>query len=195
MRDLLSRHRTDVIRIAGICGVLLPVVIFSCLGLSIVSSPWFTWTEHALSDLGIQQHTAAVFNNGMIIGGVLTCIFSLGLIAILSNKTGPYLLLGSSFALIGIGIFPETVSALHFFTSASFFVILTLALLVMGITSKQNHFERSIGLLALLFALIAIGSSVLLLEEKGVALAEAFSCFPAFVWCLIVGTKMTRLGT
>jgi hypothetical membrane protein len=192
MRYITPLHRTDIIRIAGICGILLPIVIFSCLGLSIASSPWFTWSEHALSDLGIQKSTAAVFNNGMIIGGVLTCVFSLGLISVLSNKTGAYLLLISSFALIGIGLFPETVFMLHFFTSASFFVILTLALLVIGMTIKQNHFERNIGFLALLFSLIAMSSSVLLLPVKGVALAEAFSCFPAFVWCLIVGTKMTR---
>jgi hypothetical membrane protein len=177
-------------RVAGICGILLPVVMFGCLGLSIASSPWFTWTDHALSDLGIQGHTAALFNFGMIIGGVLTFIFSLGLIKVLSNKIGAYLLTFSSFALIGIGVFPETVLILHSFTSASFFVMLTLALLVIGMTIKQNRFERTIGMLALLVALIAMSSSVFLFQLKGVALPEAFSCFPWFIWCLVVGVKM-----
>jgi hypothetical membrane protein len=126
----------------------------------------------------------------MILGGVLTFIFSLGLLRVLSNKAGAYLLMASSFALIGIGVFPETVYVLHFFSSASFFVTLTIALLVIGMTIKQNHFERSIGFLALLFALIAMSSSVFLFQLKGVALSEAFSCFPWFGWCLVVGVRM-----
>lgn len=193
MRRLFPITKSNAIRIAGICGVLIPVVVFGCLWLSIVSSPWFTWTEHALSDLGIQANTAGVFNNGMIIGGLLTLMFSLGLIKILSRKTGAFLLLFSSFCLIGIGVFPETVFIPHLFTSASFFIILTVALLIIGVTIKQNHFERTIGFLALLFAFIAMGSCVFLFNLKGAALSEALCCFPAFVWCSIVGVKMVTV--
>jgi hypothetical membrane protein len=180
----------NITRIAGICGVLLPIVMFSCLGLSIASSPWFTWTEHALSDLGVQKSTAVLFNYGMILGGFLTFVFSLGLSKVLSNKTGVYLLMLSSCAMIGIGVFPQSLFVLHFITSASFFVILTIALLIIGMTVRQNHFERIMGFLALLFALIAMISSVFLFQLKGIALPEALSCFPSFVWCLIVGAKM-----
>ena len=186
------RKQSGITRIAGICGIFIPIVIFACLGFSIVSSPWFSWTQHALSDLGIQQNTAAVFNYGLILGGILALIFSLGLIQILSNKIGAYLLAFSSLALIGIGVFPETIFVLHFFTSASFFVLLTIALLIIGLTSKKNSFEHKIGTFALLLALIAISSIVFLFHFEGIAIAEAFSCFPAFVWCSIVGIQMTR---
>lgn len=191
MRKKNEKKLSGITRVAGVCGLFIPVVMFACLGLALASSPWFTWTEHALSDLGVSKNTALLFNYGMITGGVLTFIFSLGLIRVLSRKTGAYLLSLASFALIGIGMFPETVSLLHFFTSASFFVILTIAFLIIGVTIKQNHFEKSIGLLALVFALISVGSSVFLFHWKGIALPEAFSCFPAFVWCSIVGVKMT----
>jgi len=186
------RKQSGITRIAGICGIFIPIVIFACLGLSIVSSPWFSWTQHALSDLGIQQNTAGVFNYGLILGGILALIFSLGLIQILTNKIGAYLLAFSSLALIGIGVFPETIFVLHFFTSASFFVLLTIALLIIGLTSKKNSFEHKIGTFALLLALIAISSIVFLFHFEGIAIAEAFSCFPAFVWCSIVGIQMTR---
>lgn len=191
MTNKVEKKLSGITRVAGVCGLFIPVVMFACLGLALASSPWFTWTEHALSDLGVRNSTAALFNYGMIAGGTLIFIFSLGLIKILSTKTGAYLLLLSSFALIGIGVFPETVFVLHFFTSASFFVILTIAFLIIGVTIKQNHFERSMGLLAFVFALIAIVSSVLLFQLKGIALPEALSSFPAFVWCFIVGAKMT----
>jgi len=189
----IDRGQSGITRIAGICGILIPVVIFTCLGLSIASAPWFTWTQHALSDLGIYENTEVLFNYGMIIGGFLTLIFSLGLIKILSNKTGGYILAFSAVALIGIGLFPETIFALHFFTSASFFVLLTIAFLIIGITIKQNSFERGIGVSAFVLALVAIGSTVTLFHVDGIAIAEALSCFPAFIWFQIVGIKMTRV--
>jgi len=193
MWNYFDRGQSGITRVAGICGIFIPVVIFASLGLSIASSPWFTWTQNALSDLGIQANTAAIFNYGMILGGILTLIFSLGLIKILSNKTGAYLISVSSVAFIGIGLFPETFFVLHFITSALFFILLTIALLIIGLTIKQNPFERSMGSLAFVFALIAIGSTIFLFYLEGIAISEALSCFPAFVWFLIIGVKMIRV--
>lgn len=87
-----ERRHSGITRVAGICGIFIPVVIFTVLGVSLVSSPWFNWSQHALSDLGIEENTAVLFNNGMIVGGILSLIFSFGLIKILSNKMGGYLL-------------------------------------------------------------------------------------------------------
>ena len=120
MWNHFDRGQSGITRVAGICGIFIPVVIFTCLGLSIASSPWFTWTQHALSDLGIQANTAALFNYGMILGGILTLIFSLGLIKILSNKIGAYLLAVSSVALIGIKeaiLYPVDIIINHLFGS------------------------------------------------------------------------------
>jgi hypothetical membrane protein len=187
-----DRGQSGITRVAGLCGMLIPVVIFTSLGLSIASSPWFTWTQHALSDLGIRENTAVLFNYGMIFGGILILVFSYGLKKILTNKLGAYILALSSLALIGIGIFPETIFTLHFLTSASFFILLGIALLIIGLTSKQNSFERNIGLLALVLVFIAIGSTVFLFHFDGIAITEALCCFPAFIWCSIVGMKMAH---
>ncbi|MCX6661969.1 MAG: DUF998 domain-containing protein [Euryarchaeota archaeon] len=192
MWQAIDRERSGITRVAGICGVFIPVVIFTSLGVSIASSPWFTWTQHAFSDLGIQENTAALFNYGMIFGGILVLVFSFGLMKILSKKLGAYVLALSSLALIGIGVFPETIFTLHFLTSASFFVLLVIALLTIGLTSRFSSFERNIGLLAIVLVIIAIGSTVFLFHFDGIAITEALSCFPAFIWCSIVGIKMTR---
>ena len=183
-----------IIRIAGACGILLPFVVFVTLGVSISLSPWFTWTESALSDLGIQQNTALLFNNGIILAGLLTFVFSMGLIKVLSKKTGAFFLMVSSVALIGIGLFPETIFTLHFLTSATFFVFLAIGLLVIGLTVRKTPFERRIGLLALLFVILAIASSFFIFRFEGIALIEALCCFPAFIWCLITGMKMAHVG-
>jgi hypothetical membrane protein len=171
--------------------MFLPVVVFTSLGFSIASSPWFTWTQNALSDFGIQENTALLFNYGMIISGLLALVFSIGLMKILVNKLGAYVLALSSLALVGIGIFPETIFTLHFLTSASFFILLAVGLLIIGVTSGYNIFERNIGLLAMVLVVIALGSTVFLFHFDGIAVTEALCCFPAFIWCSIVGLKMT----
>jgi hypothetical membrane protein len=112
---------------------------------------------------------------------------------VLSKKLGAYVLALSSLALIGIGVFPETIFTLHFLTSASFFVLLAIALMIIGLTSRQNSFERIMGLFALLLVVVSIGSTVFLFHFDGIAISEALSCFPAFIWCSIVGLKMTHV--
>jgi hypothetical membrane protein len=113
------------------------------------------------------------------------------LIKIISNKIGAYILSLSSLALIGIGLFPETVFPIHFIISASFFILLALSMLIIGLKIKQDQFERDMGLLATIFAILAISSTVFLLILEGVAIPESISCFPAFIWCMIYGIKMT----
>jgi len=182
---------TSITKIAGLCGVLVPIVVFVCIGLSMTQAPWFKWTHNALSDLGIKSNAAAFFNIGMMLGGILTFVFSLGLIRILSNKIGAYILSLSALGLIGIGLFPETIFTLHFISSATFFVLLALSLLLIGLKIKQDPFERNMGMLATLFAMVAISSTIFLIPFEGVAIPEAFACFPAFIWCMIYGAKMT----
>ena len=184
-------EKSRITSIAGICGILIPIVVFICIGLAMFHSPWFRWTKHALSDLGVEGTSAIFFNSGMIIGGILAFVFSLGLIKILQNKIGAYTLCLSSVALIGIGIFPETVYTLHFITSSVFFVLLAISFLIIGITIRKDQSERSMGTLATVFAILAICSTIFLVPWEGIAIPETLSCFPAFIWCMMYGIKMT----
>jgi len=181
---------TTITKIAGICGILAPLVVFSCIGLAMVHAPWFIWIQNALSDLGVESASALLFNCGMVIGGVLLLVFSLGLARIISNKIGAHILSLSALALIGIGLFPETIFPTHFIISASFFILLAISLLVIGLGAKQDPFERRMGAFAVLFAVLAISSTTFLLIFEGVAISESLSCFPAFLWCMLYGIKM-----
>ncbi|UCF11814.1 MAG: DUF998 domain-containing protein [Thermoplasmatales archaeon] len=188
-KSYLEKNR--ITRITGICGILIPIVVLLCIGLAISHSPWFRFTEHAFSDLGIDSVSAIYFNSGVILGGSLVLVFSLGLIKILQKKTGAYILSLSSIALIGIGIFPETSYTLHFIASASFFVLLAISFLIIGQTIIRDQSEREMGILATLFALIAVGSTIFLIPWEGIAIPETLSCLPAFIWCMMYGIKMT----
>ena len=154
-------------------------------------SPWFRWTSNALSDLGVSGISAFFFNNALILGGIFAFIFSIGLIKTLSNKIGAYILGVSSLALIAAGIFPETIFVLHYISSAAFFVLLTIALFIIGITLKQDRFEQNMGVAAIVFALFAISSPIFLKFLNGIAIPEAIACFPAFFWCMTYGLRMT----
>lgn len=181
----------NITKISGLCGVLSPAIIFICIGFAISNSPWFKWTHNALSDLGVEGLSALFFNSGMVFGGILALIFSIGLIKMLSNKTGAYALGLSSIALIGIGVFPENINVPHFVASAAFFILVTLSLIILGLTIKKDKFERNMAGLATVFALLALSSGFFLLPFEGIAIPESIVCFPAFIWCMIYGVKMT----
>ncbi|MEE9152300.1 MAG: hypothetical protein V3U20_10790, partial [Thermoplasmata archaeon] len=69
------------LRTAGICGILSPLIAFTCIGLAILYSPWFSWTDNWLSDLGgfpgerpvwsAHGLSSILFNTGLIIAGIL----------------------------------------------------------------------------------------------------------------------------
>ncbi len=184
--------RQNIIKIAGICGVLLPIVLFLCISLAIGGSPWFSWADNALSDLGVNGISAFLFNNGIVIGGFLFLIFSIGLLKTIKQKTGAYLLIISSISLIGIGLFPKTLYVLHYISSSAFFIFITLALFIIGVTMIHNKFEDKLGLAALVFAIIACASPVFFLFLEGIAIPEAIACFPAFLWCMVYGFKLIK---
>jgi len=181
----------STIKIAGICGVLSSIVIFLTIQLAIFDSPWFRWTQHALSDLGVEGLSAFIFNNGLILAGIFSLAFSLGLSKILVNKLGAYLLGFSSLSLIGVGLFPKTIFMLHYISSAAFFLLVVLALFLIGIAMKQNHLDDRMGMMAILFALFACCSPFFLNLFGGIAIPEMVVVFPAFLWCMMYGLKIT----
>ena len=181
----------NIKKIAGVCGALVPIVIFLCVWLAISGSPWFSWTNNALSDLGIGGISAFIFNNGLILGGIFTFVFSIGLLKTLKNKIGPYLLSISALSLIGTGLFPKYIFALHYISSLIFFITLTLALFIIGFSLKDTKFEHRLGIAAIIFAIIACSSPILLNVLKGIAVPEAIVCFPAFIWFFAYGLILT----
>jgi len=180
-----------LIKITAICGILIPIIILTSIFIAISVAPWFKWTNNALSDLGVGGLSAFFFNNGLILGGFFVFIFSLCLINLLKNKIGAYLLLGSSISLVGIGIFPETIFILHYLTSAAFFILLTIAMLIIGITMYCSNSYRTLGTIALVFSIIAFVSPLALSNLNGIAIPEALACFPSFIWCMFFGIKIS----
>lgn len=189
------------VRLMGICGVLVPIVAFSCIGISIALSPWFTWRENALSDLGaLSSPVWPIFDFGLIVSGALAVAFSYGLIGRLEERLGKaggvIVLLGSA-SLALIGVFPEDFGFVHFAVSASFFFLVPVGLLVVGI----SRLRRTGGALRALWAiLLALSLASLatwapwaaLKPDLGIAVPETIAAVLMAVPVLLLSLRMAR---
>src|ERR1700690_511058 len=96
-------------KIGAIAGIMSPVLGFSCILAAIASYSAFSWTNNALSDLGIIPGvTSLLFNFGLIGSGFLALLFAaLGLFNYsgekLVGKVGVGSFEAATIALIGIG--------------------------------------------------------------------------------------------
>ena len=181
-------------RLAGFCGLTNPVIGFSLIVLSISYSSWFSWTDNALSDLGVHGIAAILFNSGLIIGGVLTVTFAIGLREITPRgilaRAGILLLILAAGALFAIGLFPETAGAIHFYASASLFTLFPVSLFLIGGTMVRHPHMKSLGVLAVLAGLTA--AAVWALPWTSAAIPEALSSLAVSVWSMASGTRLLR---
>jgi hypothetical membrane protein len=180
------------LKIAGICGVLAPIIVLTLILLAIYYSPWFSWTENALSDLGVQGTAAILFNSSLVVGGVLTIIFAIGLREILLNRTlgriGTLIFILDGTMLCAIGIFPETAGDIHFYVSVAFFVLLPVSLFLNGVAMMQESSERKTGLFTITAGIVA--ATVWMLQWSAVAIPEIIAALAAFVWSIVLGIRM-----
>lgn len=132
-------------RIAAFTGILAPIIAFTCILIAIATHPQFSWTNNALSDLGvISGVTGPLFNFGLYTCGVLALVFSfLGLFVYLGKnwvgKIGAAMFGAATIALICIGIFNESFSPTHYLVSVTFFVLLPISLFIITAAFGLEH--------------------------------------------------------
>jgi len=184
------------LRVAGLCGVITPLIVITLIALAISHSPWFSWTENALSDLGVQGIAAVLFNSGLIIGGILTGIFAIGLRETLRTRTlahaGTLILILDVAALCAIGIFPETAGDIHFYVSVAFFTLFPVSVFFIGASMMRVSSERRLGLFTVLVGVVA--AVVWVFPWEAVAIPEIVAGLAASVWSIVFGVRLLLLG-
>jgi len=200
----LSRKQVALQKVAGLCGIIGPLVPILFIALAISNSlSWFTWTDNALSDLGHQGTAgvtvATIFNSGLILGGLLSIIFAVGLMQILRKQTfgaiGTILLLLLAYiSFVAVGVFPETAGIIHFYVSVAFFTFLPISLFFIGGSLAKETSEKVLGFSTILLGIFAAISAapVILVGADDVAVHELLAALPCLAWSIVLGFKLYR---
>ncbi len=186
-----------LIRISGMCGIAAPIFGFSSILIAISYSPWFRWTENALSDLGVEGLSAVIFNSGLVFSGFLLLVFSMSLTHLFTedilSRIGRWLFSFSSIDLCLVGIFSENFGVIHFYVSILFFTLLPLSLLCMGVRLVKTSSYKKLGFIALFSSVLVIG--IWLPPWRGVAVPEFFSALMGSLWCVAAGLYLIKRDT
>jgi len=184
-------------KVEAVLGIIGPLIAFICIVAAIAVSPWFTWAGNALSDLGhtvLHPTSAPIFNTGLIIAGIVTVFFGLGvLVKVKSNliaMVASVILLVADVALICVGLFPETMPPWHFIFSVTLFVSIAVSLLLFGISFVIEKSARVLGVLSLILGIIAASPWILMSWEHA-AIPEIISAVTVYVWILIMCVVLT----
>ena len=205
----MSSKQILLYKMAGLCGVLSPVIAFTCIGLAIFHSPWFSWTRSWLSDLGgtvgetpvwaARGIASIIFNAGLIVAGILGILFVVGIIksgvlGIRLGRLGSLLLISDMCALSAIGVFPETTGNLHVLAATIFFFLVPMSLLFIGVKLRKSS-EKKMGLFMILLGILSLASLPLLSFPQPLgsnAIIEMFPSVAVSVFAVIFGIKLFK---
>ena len=122
-----SSKRIKGLGMPEMIGFVGPFVALICIFTAITMSPWFTWSNNALSDLGNYSNgliAAVIFNVGLVTTAVLMLYFTVASFRQLRDwptRLALIILMISLVFLVSIGIFSENFGILHFYVSVGFF--------------------------------------------------------------------------
>jgi len=188
-----------LLEISGASGIVAPVVAFTFVLVAIASYPEFSWTENALSDLGVKAGaTAILFNCGLVIGGGLALVFALGLCTYLGGKLlgriGTLIFVLDILALIAVAVFPENVEPAHYYASVAFFAFFPLSMLVICAAFLLMAQVK----MALFTFLSAISMVIVWIIQftvqfsPGVAIPETLSALSMSMWVIVLGIQILK---
>jgi len=194
---LSNLKRSVWLKAAGLCGLITPIITISLISLAISYSPWFSWTENALSDLGVHE-AAILFNCSLMVGGILALIFATGLVQIMRQNTmgliGTFLLILTAVSLSAIGFFPETAGRIHLYVSISFFALDALSMIFIGVALVMDSSTRKMGAISIFAGLFAVAVWIVFwnLPIRGDAVPEILAGLAASVWVVILSIRLFK---
>ena len=198
-------------RTAGMCGLLAPLVAFICIGAAVLLSPWFSWTNNYLSDLGgypgmeptyaARGLSSILFNFGLITAGILGIILGLGIRKIdfmdsIPGQAGTWFFILDAVFLVCMGAYPETTGEPHTFFSIAFFVTIGICLLLMSIALFRTK-QKSLAWLTLVLLMFGMTAIPLFITPKPVgsnAVAEMIPIISVAVFSMAFGYELLMRG-
>lgn len=205
----MGLEKSNYLKFAGLCGMLLPIIVFAFIGISIYLYSDFSWFENWLSELagepGEEPIWAArglssiLFNAGIIIAGffgliLVSALWNLPLLNSKVGRIGKTFLLIDILALISIGVFPNTTGIYHIVASVLFFAFVPIALVPLGIEFRRNR-ENKIGNFVVLLGIISFFSFPLFLIPEPLgsnALVEMIPSLSIAICAILFGFYLLK---
>lgn len=174
-------------KVAGISGIASQLTALLALIIPISRSPWFSWTRNYLSVFGVEGPAIGLFNIGLIVSGVFSLIFAIGLgkssfFTALPGKLGIWCLLLGSTSFAAIGLFPRTTGIPHNLASLGFFLFISLAIFFIGVQAMRKLLT-TLGILSFLMVTLIVAFE--LAPWPGGAIAQLLTVLPWSVWTVI----------
>lgn len=120
-------------------GVIGPLFAYVSIGVSIALSPWFSWEQNALSDLGhaVKSGVAPLYNFGLLLTGALIALYAAKALKEYAEWTS-YSVAFSAFTLQLVSVFDEVYGVLHFAVSLLFFISLAFTCTIYAVERKSR---------------------------------------------------------
>jgi hypothetical membrane protein len=184
----------------AVAGLLAPVLAFTCILSAIASYTRFSWTNNALSDLGVVRGaTGPLFNFGLYASGFLGFIFAIfGLFTYLGKsfvgKVGTLVFAAATVALVAIGVFNESFSGTHYAVSVAFFVLVPISLFIITCAFVLAH-QAPTAILTVGIGIVAALPWILLFAFNyvpKVAIPETISGLAVSAWTIALSYRILK---
>ena len=194
----IASKNTKLLRFGGFCGILGSGLAIILVLTATVLSPWFRWENNALSELGVGE-VSLLFNSAMLIGGVLTFFFALGIREYFGGnrlvRVGVNLVMTSSIFLALVGIFTVDNALMHGIVSLGPLILGPFGFILIGFGTEEAKIRKlSIwsGVAALVSILILPIILFFLPFKFGFAVPEIIETVITTVWIVLMGTKLIK---
>ncbi len=194
----MSAPRNIYQRLGASAGIIAPLLGLICILSAIATYPPFSWTNNALSDLGVVSGiTGSLFNFGLVASGLLAFNFAtFGIFTYFGKswvgKIGSVVFAAATVSLIAIGVFNESFSPTHYLVSVAFFTLTPISLFVLTSAFWLRH-QRGMAAFTVLVGVAAALPWLLLFAFNyvpNVAIPEFVSGIAVSLWAIVQGKKM-----
>jgi hypothetical membrane protein len=187
-------------RLTAAYGLAGPLLTYIFILVAISLSPWFSWTDNALSDLGniiTHKESAPVFNYGLMIGGAVLILFAIGLALEVKRNNmgllGAITLITSGLGLFFVGVFPENFQLEHVIFAFTYFISVIAGSFFFGIAYITRKSERVLGTVIFALGIVAIFGLALLPQIvylPGFAIPEIIASLAQYIWIIVICIKL-----
>jgi hypothetical membrane protein len=167
-------------------GIVGPLVAYLSIALSISLSPWFSWRNNALSDLGhsTSSDVAYIFNLGLMLAGFLILVYSIKILKKRAKYTSISLGL-SAFFLQLISTFDELYGHYQYFISVAFFISIIVSSIIYSIEKRSL-----IGFISVIIGLLTWTLHFIGLNNLGIAVPETISSAIVSSWIIFSAVEI-----